>query len=130
MGRVGRWLPRCAVWPGMRGAGFRQAGDRHVGPGSRGAPTLPPRSEAMTSGRCGTRPGPTGAALFGVSEGVPMSVLFAVSTSGGARDRAGVLPSGMARTLWLRPITRSGRPSGKTPGQASEENVEDFVAPG
>ena len=52
------------------------------------------------------------AALVGVSEGVPMSVLFAASHP--ECVTALVLYGGMARTLWARLITRSGRPSGNT----------------
>lgn len=66
------------------------------------------------------------AALVGVSEGVPMSVLFAASHP--ECVTALVLYGGMARTLWAPDY-----PFGETERkyrQGSEENVEDFVAAG
>ena len=89
-----------------------------------GVPTLEERSDDIRAVMDAARS--DRAALFGVSEGVPMSVVFAASHP--ERVSALVLYGGMARTLWAPDY-----PFGETEReyrQGSEENVEDFVAPG
>ena len=89
-----------------------------------GVPTLEERSDDIRAVMDAARS--DRAALFGVSEGVPMSVVFAASHP--QCVTALVLYGGMARTLWAPDY-----PFGETEReyrQGTEENVEDFVAPG
>jgi pimeloyl-ACP methyl ester carboxylesterase len=89
-----------------------------------GAATLEERSDDIRAVMDAA--GSDRAALVGVSEGVPMSVVFAASHP--ECVTALVLYGGMARTLWAPDY-----PFGETEReyrQGTEENVEDFVAPG
>ena len=89
-----------------------------------GVPTLEERSDDIRAVMDAARS--DRAALFGVSEGVPMSVVFAASHP--ERVTALVLYGGMARTLWAHDY-----PFGETEREylrGTEEGVEDFVAPG
>jgi pimeloyl-ACP methyl ester carboxylesterase len=89
-----------------------------------GAPTLEERSDDIRAVMDAARS--DRAALFGVSDGVPMSVVFAASHP--ECVTALVLYGGMARTLWAPDY-----PFGETEReyrQGTEQDVEDFVAPG
>jgi class 3 adenylate cyclase/pimeloyl-ACP methyl ester carboxylesterase len=89
-----------------------------------GAPTLEERSDdirAVMDAAASDR-----AALFGVSEGVPMSVVFAASYP--ERVSALVLYGGRAREQWARdyPFGSTERESRKE----TEEELDGFVTPG
>jgi class 3 adenylate cyclase len=89
-----------------------------------GAPTLEERSDDIRAVMDAA--GSQRAALFGASEGVPMSVVFAASHP--ERVSALVLYGGMARTLWAPDYL-----FGDTEREARkymEENFEAFVTPG
>ena len=89
-----------------------------------GVPTLEERSDDIRAVMDAARS--DRAALFGVSEGVPMSVVFAASHPESVT--ALVLYGGMARMLWAPDY-----PFGETERayrQGTEQDVEDFVAPG
>ena len=89
-----------------------------------GVPTLEERSDDIRAVMDAARS--DRAALFGVSEGVPMSVVFAASHP--ERVTALVLYGGMARTLWAHDY-----PFGETEREYlrdTEAGVEDFAAPG
>jgi pimeloyl-ACP methyl ester carboxylesterase len=89
-----------------------------------GASTLEERSDDIRAVMDAARS--DRAALFGVSEGVPMSVVFAASHP--ECVTALVLYGGMARTLWA-PDYLFGETE-REYRQGTEEGVEDFVAPG
>ena len=89
-----------------------------------GLPTLEERSDDIRAVMDAA--GSDRAALFGFSEGVPMSVVFAASYP--ERACALVLYGGLARTLWAPDY-----PFGWTEREwrkVIEEEVEEFVAPG
>jgi pimeloyl-ACP methyl ester carboxylesterase len=89
-----------------------------------GVPTLEERSDDIRAVMDAA--GSPRAALFGVSEGVPMSVVFAASYP--ERVSALVLYAGMARQLWAPDYL-----FGDTEREARkymEENFEAFVTPG
>lgn len=89
-----------------------------------GAPTLEERSDDIRAVMDAARS--DRAALFAVSEGVPMSVAFAASYP--ERVTALVLYGGMARMLWAADYL-----SGETEREyrrGTEEGTDDFIAPG
>ena len=89
-----------------------------------GAATLEERSDDIRAVMDAARS--DRAALVGVSEGVPMSVVFAASHP--ECVTALVLYGGMARTLWA-PDYLFGETE-REYRQGIQEGVEDFVAPG
>jgi len=99
-----------------RGTGLS---DRDVG-----VPTLEDRSDDIRAVMDAA--GSECAALFGVSEGVPMSVVFGASHP--RRVSALVLYGGLARTLWA-PDYQFGVPE-RTYRRELEEGVEAFMTPG
>jgi class 3 adenylate cyclase len=89
-----------------------------------GAPTLEERSDDIRAVMDAA--GSQRAALFGLSEGVPMSVVFAASHP--ERVSALVLYGGMARTLWA-PDYLFGETERES-RKGIEEELEEFVTPG
>jgi pimeloyl-ACP methyl ester carboxylesterase len=89
-----------------------------------GAPTLEERSDDIRAVMDAA--GSQRAALFGISEGVPMSVVFAASHP--ERVSALVLYGGMARTMW-GPDYLFGYTEREYRKQM-EEDFEAFVTPG
>jgi pimeloyl-ACP methyl ester carboxylesterase len=89
-----------------------------------GAPTLEERSDDIRAVM--EAAGSQRAALFGLSEGVPMSVVFAASHP--ERVSALVLYGGMARTLWA-PDYLFGETERES-RKGLENDLEDFVTPG
>ena len=89
-----------------------------------GAPTLEERSDDIRAVMDAARS--QRAALFGLSEGVPMSVVFAASHP--ERVSALVLYGGMARTLWA-PDYLFGETERES-RKGIEEELEEFVTPG
>jgi pimeloyl-ACP methyl ester carboxylesterase len=89
-----------------------------------GLPTLEERSDDIRAVM--EAAGSDRAALFGFSEGVPMSVVFAASYP--ERTSALVLYGGLARTLWA-PDYQLGYTERKY-RKLIEEEVEAFVTPG
>ena len=89
-----------------------------------GAPTLEERSDNIRVAMDAA--GSERAALFGLSEGVPMSVVFAASHP--KRVSALVLYGGMARTLWA-PDYLFGDTE-REYRKSLEEELEAFVTPG
>ena len=89
-----------------------------------GAPTLEERSDDIRAVMDAA--GSQRAALFGISEGVPMSVVFAASHP--ERVSALVLYGGMARTMWA-PDYLFGYTEREYRKQM-EEDFEAFVTPG
>ena len=89
-----------------------------------GAPTLEERSDDIRAVMDAA--GSQRAALFGLSEGVPMSVVFAASHP--ERVSALVLYGGMARTLWA-PDYLFGETERES-RKGLENDLEDFVTPG
>jgi class 3 adenylate cyclase len=89
-----------------------------------GLPTLEERSDDIWAVM--EAAGSDRAALFGFSEGVPMSVVFAASYP--ERTSALVLYGGLARTLWA-PDYRLGYTE-REYRKLIEEEVEAFVTPG
>jgi class 3 adenylate cyclase len=89
-----------------------------------GAPTLEERSDDIRAVMDAA--GSERAALFGASEGVPMSIVFAASYP--ERVSALVLYGGMARMLWA-PDYLFGTTE-REYRRGSEEGLEDFVTPG
>jgi class 3 adenylate cyclase len=89
-----------------------------------GAPTLEERSDDIRAVMDAA--GSDRAALFGVSEGVPMSVVFAASYP--ERVSALVLYAGMARMLWA-PDYLFGATE-REMRKEIEENFEAFLTPG
>ena len=99
-----------------------------------GAPTLEERSDDIRAVM--DTAGSQRAALFGVSEGVPMSVVFAASHP--ERVSALVLYGGLARTLWapdylfgitereFRKVLEEGFDAFVTPGGLEEEARSGF----
>jgi class 3 adenylate cyclase len=99
-----------------RGTGLS---DRDVG-----VPTLEERSDDIRAVMDAA--GSQRAALFGASEGVPMSIVFAASHP--ERVSALVLYGGLARTLWA-PDYQFGTPE-RTYRREIEEEAKAFFAPG
>src|SRR2546421_7406599 len=89
-----------------------------------GAPTLEERSDDIRAVMDAA--GSQRAALFGISEGVPMSVVFAASHP--ERVSALVLYGGMARTMWA-PDYLFGYTERES-RKGLENDLEDFVTPG
>jgi class 3 adenylate cyclase len=89
-----------------------------------GAPTLEERSDDIRAVMDAA--GSQRAALFGLSEGVPMSVVFAASHP--ERVSALVLYGGMARTLWA-PDYLFGETERES-RKGLENDLEEFVTPG
>jgi class 3 adenylate cyclase len=89
-----------------------------------GAPTLEERSDDIRAVLDAA--GSQRAALLGVSEGVPMSVVFAASHP--ERVSALVLYGGMARVMWA-PDYQFGDTE-REARKAMEEEFEEFVTPG
>ena len=99
-----------------RGTGLS---DRDVG-----VPTMEERSDDIRAVMDAA--GSQRAALFGASEGVPMSIVFAASHP--ERVSALVLYGGLARTLWA-PDYQFGTPE-RTYRRELEEEAEAFFTPG
>ena len=118
------WLPCCVVLPLMRGCLFSISAGLACRDRVAQVPTLEERSDDIRAVMDAA--GLERAALFGASEGVPMSVVFAASHP--ERVSALVLYGGMARMMWA-PDYLFGNTEREW-RRESGESIEDFVTPG